>query len=138
MASGTANRWNKEGDFVIYAGATRSLSTLELVVHRSSINPALSYKMMVISVSAESDQIIQITKEKLPANWRSIHGYTKLQQTGNDWYSCNRSLLLQVPSAVIPQEFNFIINTKHPEFQDRVAISAIEDYFWDSRLIENL
>ena len=43
-ASGTANRWNKKDQFVIYTGGSRSLSTLETVAHRSAINLSSPYK----------------------------------------------------------------------------------------------
>ncbi|WP_313255113.1 hypothetical protein [Empedobacter sp.] len=50
QASGVANRWNKNDEFVIYTGSSRALSTLELVVHRSSISIDNSYKLLVIEI----------------------------------------------------------------------------------------
>ncbi len=48
-SSGKPNRWNKDNEFVIYTGSSRSLSTLELVVHRKSIKPFANYRLLVIS-----------------------------------------------------------------------------------------
>ncbi len=45
-------------------------------------------------------------------------------------------MILRVPSAVIPQEYNYIINTRHPDFLTKVKLLRIEDYFWDERLMD--
>jgi len=104
-SSGSANRWNKDGQFVIYTGSSRSLSSLELIVHRAAIKPTVNYKVMI------------------------IEAYSKLQNIGSAWYLEQRSLALKVPSAIIPQEYNYIINMKHPEFKGKVKLLKVEDYF---------
>jgi RES domain-containing protein len=134
-ASGNANRWNLSGQFVIYAGSSRSLSTLELVVHRGSIAPLDEYKVMVISVADEDHLYHQIPTRTLPANWRSFAAYFELQKMGAQWFREQTSLILKVPSAVIPYEFNYLINTEHPLFKEKVALVRTEEYFWDSRLL---
>ncbi|WP_461126367.1 RES family NAD+ phosphorylase [Spirosoma aerophilum] len=57
-SSGSADRWNSKGQQVIYTGTSRSLSSLELVVHRGGIQPTSSHKVMVISV-ADDDYLMQ-------------------------------------------------------------------------------
>ncbi|UHG94451.1 RES family NAD+ phosphorylase [Spirosoma oryzicola] len=134
-SSGSANRWNLKGQQVIYTGSSRSLSSLELVVHRGAIQPATKYKVMVISIADEDYLIKQIQQKDLPANWRSLAGYTALQTIGSTWYNSQESLVLKVPSAVIVYEYNYVINTEHPDFNRNVQIVRTEDYFWDSRLL---
>jgi RES domain-containing protein len=134
-SSGSANRWNLRGQLVIYTGCSRSLSSLELVVHKGAVKPGFVYKVMVISVADDDYLTRQIKINELPANWRSIAAYSELQKMGSDWYTKSDSLLLKIPSAIIPQEFNYIINTEHPEFKDKVSLVRTEDYFWDSRLL---
>jgi len=132
--SGAASRWNHEGECVIYAGSSRSLSTLELVVHRNSIEELSAYEMMVISVADDEDLIEQIRIENLPDNWRSFRAYSMLQELGSAWYRRQRTLFLRVPSAVIPQEYNYILNTRHPLFSKNVTLVRNEEYFFDERL----
>ena len=132
--SGSANRWNVTGQQVLYAGSARSLSTLELVVHRSSIKPSASYKVMVLSIADEDHLVKQVHIADLPADWRKIAAYGRLQTIGSHWYTRQESLLLKVPSAIIIQEYNYVINTTHPEFAAKVKIVRTEDYFWDDRL----
>lgn len=134
-ASGSANRWNDDNQYIIYTGSSRSLATLELVVHRNNIIPAFAYRVMIISIADEEELITPILQSNLPKNWRSNTGYPVLQKMGSDWYKSKQSLVLKVPSAIISQEYNYLINTKHPDFLDKVTLVRTEDYFWDERLI---
>ena len=134
-ASGSANRWNLRGQKVIYTGSSRSLSTLELIVHRSAIQPSKPYKLLVISIDLLEAEYQKIQLDQLPNNWRNLQAYSQLQLIGSNWYKAQNSLLLEVPSAVIPQESNYIINTEHPDFSKKIRINRIEDYFWDNRLL---
>jgi RES domain-containing protein len=134
-SSGSANRWNTRGKQVIYTGSSRSLSSLELVVHRGSIEPTTAYKVMVISIADDDYLIKQIQVKDLPSNWRTLAGYPALQKIGSSWYDSQETLLLKVPSAIIVYEYNYIINTEHPDFKNKVQLTRIEDYFWDVRLL---
>jgi len=134
-ASGAANRWNAAGQYVLYSGSSRSLSTLELVVHRGAIQPTKNYRMMVISVADEDDLVQQVHLRDLPHDWRKLAAYPVLQQLGSDWYTNQQSLLLKVPSAIITQEYNYLISVTHPDFEKKVQLVRTEDYFWDGRLL---
>lgn len=135
LASGVANRWNKNDEFVIYTGSSRALSALELVVHRSSISINNSYKLLVIELKAEGKDIAEVQLSDLPMNWQSVKSYPALQQIGSDWYQKQRSLVLKVPSAIVSKEFNYLINTKHPDFVKKVSIKEVENFLWDERLL---
>ncbi|MBF0595929.1 RES family NAD+ phosphorylase [Faecalibacter rhinopitheci] len=134
-ASGVGNRWNKNDEFIIYTGSSRSLSTLELVVHRSGITIDNSYKLLVIEIDCSTDEVLEVTNKDLPKNWRTVEAYPKLQEIGSNWYQSYKHLILKVPSAVIPKEYNYLIHTKHPDFNQKVKIHEIEDYQWDKRLL---
>ncbi len=90
---------------------------------------------MVISIAEEDYLTKQIQIKNLPNNWRSFAAYSTLQNIGSEWYTAQESLVLKVPSAVIPIEYNYMINTEHPEFISKVSLIRAEDYFWDSRLL---
>lgn len=133
-ASGNANRWNKRGQNVIYTGASRSLVTLESIVHKSSIKPTTQYKVIVISVSDNENLVKRVLIKELPPNWQRLAAYPILQAIGGEWYEKKETLILQVPSAIIPYEFNFVINVDHPAFRKNIKLIRIEDYFFDDRL----
>jgi RES domain-containing protein len=132
--SGAANRWNLKGQFVLYTGCSRLLATLELVVHMGPATPKDSYQVMIIHIPDNDELYTQIRSRDLPANWRGMAAYGLLQAMGSHWYNEQESLVLKVPSAVIPQEFNFVINTVHPLFAANIKLVSYEEYFWDTRL----
>jgi len=135
LASGAPNRWNIKNEYVIYSGSSRSLATLELIVHRNFIQPKVKYKVLVITLSDDKKLIRKITPKELPKNWRQFSAYAALQQKGSQWYKSKQSLVLKVPSAVIPKEYNYILNTEHQDFKNNVQIKTSENYFWDERLL---
>jgi RES domain-containing protein len=133
-ASGRAHRWNFDDQFVIYTGSSRSLSSLELIVNENAIVPAFRYKVMIISIADDESLFTHVLQSTLSRSWRSMMAYSTLQQIGSQWYSSKKSLFLKVPSAVVPKEYNYIINTTHPDFESKVSLVRSEDYFWDERL----
>src|ERR1700756_1138047 len=134
-ASGKAARWNKDHQFVLYTGNTRSLSALESVVHFNGVVPTHSYKTMVIVLADDEKLYTKKQVKDLPANWRTLNAYAALQDIGSEWYKSEQSLILMVPSVIIPQEFNCIINTRHPDFTAKnVLLLRTEDFIWDERL----
>jgi len=135
IPSGIANRWNDRGQKVVYAGSSRSLATLEMVVHRIALIPTQTYKVLVISIPDDDRFVKQVRASNLPDNWRTLAAYPSLQKIGSDWYKKRETLLLKVPSAVIPLEHNFIINTEHPDYEAAIKLVRAEDCFWDERLI---
>jgi RES domain-containing protein len=134
IASGFANRWNSKGQKVIYCASSRSLASLELLVHMSRIIPGEPYVMVAISIHKPALMITDTPLRSLPENWRSMGALGTLQKSGSLWYDRQTSLALRVPSIVIPEEYNYMINTEHPKFQTHISILHQEDHFWDKRL----
>ena len=93
---------------------------------------------MVISIADDDYLVKQIQIKDLPKDWRSIAAYPNLQSIGSEWYTSRTTLVLKIPSAVISLEYNYVINTEHPDFLSKVSLVRLEDYFWDPRLFENV
>ena len=91
--------------------------------------------MMIISISDDQQLYSEIKITSLPSNWRKIAAYSDLQEIGSEWYKSKSSLILKVPSAIIPYESNYIINAEHPDFAKNVRLVRTEEYFWDDRLL---
>lgn len=129
------NRWNLDGQEVIYAGSSRALSSLEVLVHLNFIKPDYVQKVAIIHLPDDAHYYRIVSADELPAEseWRFYSAYPALQKIGSDWYNSQETLILQVPSAVITAEYNFVINARHPDFR-KVKIVEIEEYFWDDRL----
>ncbi len=125
-------RWNPKGISVIYTSESRTLAALEFFVHlnRTVIPPGLSLASIEIPDQASGKEI---TIEELPRIWRSYPAPLELANIGASWIRSKESLLLRVPSVIIPPEKNILINTAHPEMTG-VRITRVEPYSPDPRL----
>jgi len=126
-------RWNRRNIPVVYSSENRSLATVEFLVHVSlSIVPNdLSIACLEIPDNVVSEQI---SINDLPENWREYPAPPELAKLGSEWALEKRSLLLRVPSVVVPNEFNILINPRHQEIYT-VTLSRVERYTFDSRLL---
>jgi RES domain-containing protein len=110
-------RWHHRGHLIVYTSASLSLASLEIWVHVDARQPIPSY----ISVSANIPDDLSIERlplAALPDDWRGREGrdFSVTRKLGTDWLIRRSSAVLQVPSAVIPGEFNYLLNPKHPDF----------------------
>ena len=129
--SGFEGRWNSKGKLVLYASENIATSLLENIIYRTGIGFNNDYKIMVIYHPEEN--IEQIITSNLPKDWRSMESYDQLQKIGDSWYDEQRSLCLKVPSSILPDNYNVIFNTTHPEFKN-VKLIDVLDYEPDERL----
>ncbi|MBE2274102.1 MAG: RES family NAD+ phosphorylase [Flavobacteriales bacterium] len=129
--SGFEGRWNSKGKLVLYASENIATSLLENIIYRTGIGFNNDYKIMVIYHPEE--HIEQIITSNLPKDWRSMESYDQLQKIGDSWYDEQRSLCLKVPSSILPDNYNVIFNTTHPEFKN-VKLIDVLDYEPDERL----
>jgi RES domain-containing protein len=134
IASGRAARWNSNGHFMVYTASSRALACLENVVHRHSFGKDDLFKVMVI-VIPDDLAIAEIKKGELPKNWSEYTNYASCQALGDSWLNNNDTPVLRIPSSIIPQEFNYLINPQHPDFR-KIAIHGIENFSFDERLVK--
>ncbi|GEO03910.1 hypothetical protein AAE02nite_15740 [Adhaeribacter aerolatus] len=133
-APGFSGRWNYDGQFVIYAGSTRSLASMENMVHKMG-QGVLGSRFVVMVLEIPDDiPVTTITVEQLPPTWKLESSYALSQPLGAAWYEAGETLLLKVPSAVVPAEYNFVINSRHPDFT-KVKIKRKEPFVYDYRFI---
>jgi RES domain-containing protein len=133
QASGIAARWNRKGQKVIYTAESRSLACLENVVHSSKMGLMGLFKILIIEIPDSLK--MEISEEKaLPASWKKTDNYRDCQKIGSLWFSSGKTAILKVPSALVPQESNYILNTLHPDFQSIRLVEA-EEFYFDSRII---
>src|SRR5438876_4625321 len=112
FASGNAARWNSKDVKVIYTAGSRALACLENVVHRNSRGLQESFRTILIEIP-DSLKIIVIEKSKLIPEWQNFANMPYTQQLGDKWVKDATSAILQVPSVIIPEEYNYILNPAH-------------------------
>jgi RES domain-containing protein len=123
-------RWNNKGSYILYTAATPALALLETVVHVNTI-PVSGYCMATIELPGAN--ILVLTENDLPRNWQHNPPPSSLKKIGDRFIKEGLVLALQLPSAIIPQDHNILINPKHPEFK---KVRLIEKRFipFDERL----
>ena len=126
-------RWNRKNTPAIYSAENRSLAAVEFLVH---VPLSIVPKNLSIACLEIPDDIVpeQIQMSRLPNNWRDYPAPPESADLGSEWALSTRSLLLRVPSVVVADEFNILINPKHPDIT-RVAISHVENFIFDRRLL---
>ncbi len=136
FASGMEGRWNAEGNKVIYCAESIALAFLENMIRRQGVGFNNDFKIMIIQVP--DDLKISIINDKdLKSGWRSLDNYFQCQELGNKWYLDGKTLLLKVPSAVLPEEFNFVINTLHDDYR-KIKLVEVTTLVPDERIEEIL
>lgn len=130
--SGFPARWNSKGVYILYTASSRALACLENLVHRSGEGLNRNFKITVIRVP-DNCTIETISSEELPKLWYKKENTHHCRIIGDGWFNNGKSLLLQVPSAIIREETNVLINPNHPEIE-AVSVSDIVDFEFDERL----
>ncbi len=106
-------RWNTRGTAVVYLAGSLSLAALELLVHID--NRRALQEHCAVPVSFDEGLVLHVNRGDLPEDWTSPGAIPKTQALGDAWVGSNASVLLAVPSAVIPQELNFLFNPEHSQ-----------------------
>lgn len=132
QASGREARWNSKGVFVIYTAASRSLACLENLVHRSGQGLDRNFKTMIIEIP-ESVKVQALYPESLQGNWKSYLMQKHTRAIGDNWIKSGDTAVLKVPSAIVPDEYNFLLNPAHQDFA-QIKLSGSEDFSFDRRL----
>lgn len=132
VSSGNEGRWNSRGAKVIYSAGSRSLACLENIVHRNGIGFDQLYRAMIIEVP-DNLPVKEVSLNQLPEGWTNLFSAKITRSMGDEWYAGNETPVLKVPSAIIPAENNYILNTLHPLFK-RVKLLYTEPFLFDTRL----
>ena len=124
-------RWNPRGYAAIYLAQHLSLAILELIVHLDDHDDINDFR--AIPVTFEASRVYRLTKARLPQNWFKIPIPEQPQAAGKKWLEDGQSLILEVPSVVVPSESNYVINPRHPDFP-KLAIGSPQPLHIDIRL----
>jgi RES domain-containing protein len=133
-ARAAGGRWNRRGTAVVYTSATLSLAVLEYFVNL----PAAAAPPDLVAISAEVPEGIPISSldaEDLPRGWRKYPAPKALADLGTRWVEGAGTAILAVPSAVVPQEKNYLINPAHPRFAEilpgKPELLSLDSRMWN-------
>jgi len=128
-------RWNAAGMPVVYLSGNLSLAVLEILVHIESVE-ALE-RFVCIPVEFAAAEVTRVDAARLPGGWRAFPASESTRRLGADWHRGGSSVVLGVPSAVIPEERNYLVNPGHPHFA-RIRPGVARPLPFDSRLLKHL
>lgn len=123
-------RWNNMGIYLLYTSSSRSLAIVESLAHLTEVNNIEEYAMLVLYVPDDITRT-SYTGKKLVKGWQN--NFTYSQTVGDTWAKENRSLILEVPSVIVPKEYNFLVNPLNKEYE-KLKLIEIETFSFDSRL----
>lgn len=124
-------RWNGKGQYALYCAEHISLAVLEIVVNYNSTLMSIRPIYHLIEIQIPENAITQIDNSVLKKNWQHDIEYT--QYIGDQFLLSQSALALKIPSAVIPEEYNYLINPMHNEFK-KIKVASNKVYGLDNRL----
>jgi RES domain-containing protein len=132
-AAKTGNRWNKVGTPLVYCASSISLASLELLAHLGEIARLRNYYLLRVTVSeAAWNARITVDAKKMPT-WNAVPSGIASMTYGTDWANSMSSLLLDVPSVIIPEERNIHINPRHVD-ASAVRVTVVRQFQFDPRM----
>jgi RES domain-containing protein len=136
MCAGTARyggRWNPIGVPALYASASIGLCALEKFVH---IGPAPAPQLMLVAVDVPNHtSFFRPAENQLPSGWANLPASAAAQLFGAAWLSGKTELGMFVPSVLVPEESNLVINPGHTDFS-RVTLTVIRPFSFDLRMFK--
>lgn len=124
-------RWNRPGTAVIYASRTIAIAALEKFVHTAGIVPP---DLVLVRIALPDDHSAEEPDvADLPREWNLVPAGPPSMDFGTTWVRERRSLLLYVPSVLVPEERIAVLNPAHPEFAG-VAMSIQRGFAFDPRM----
>ena len=125
-------RWHTRGRRIIYTATSTPLAILEIAVNLRQAKIIPDY--VIVEVDIPDESIVALPDEKLPKGWDATDSDPIISRAiGDKWLAGTVSLALQVPSVVVPNQYNILINPLHPEF-DRVSFTDPAPFPFDARI----
>lgn len=123
-------RWNKKGRAVLYCSEVPALALLEIVVN---IPPMFQSDLQLLTLEIPDKKVKSIEKEKLPENWFHYPAPRILAEIAEEYYTDYELLGIKVPSALVHQQYNILINPHSNHFSEIKIISSAP-FIFDPRL----
>jgi len=131
-AEKTGGRWNSKGVAMVYTSESRALCTAEIAVHIPLGIMPKDFKLITVEIP-DSIKIFELSVNDLPKDWNSIPHSGKTQELGDKFIRENKHVVMKVPSAVVQDDFNYLINSNHKDAKN-VKIIKLESFVFDQRM----
>jgi RES domain-containing protein len=144
-------RWNSKGTRILYTAESMALSMIEALAHITMVNQKRAYCWVVLEANglvehqpgalgeeelqpAPENWFGQIDVDDLPADFRTNPGPDALRAIGDQFIAEGKYLALKVPSVVVPDSFNYLLNPGHALF-NKLMVENVQEVSFDQRLV---
>jgi len=124
-------RWNHVATACIYASMSRALAVLEFAVNVSIDEIPQDLAIVTFDIPDNGHKIF--TVDQLPHGWNSADAFEITRNFGTPFLEKAEHLMMRMPSVIIPEEYNLLINPAHPDMK-KVTIDNITRFSFDARL----
>lgn len=122
-------RWNSKGVRMVYTSTSIALASLEVLVHTDGLPIPKGMILLTFEVQEKYVQLL----DNPPLNWNEIPPKGAAKVVGDEFVRSEKVLGLKVPSAIIPEEYNVLLNPMHTDM-NKVKLISQRDYAFDGRL----
>ncbi|WP_447640970.1 RES family NAD+ phosphorylase [Paracnuella aquatica] len=126
-------RWNSLHTRLVYTAVSRSLAILEVAVHLDLSEDLPTDRYIVEIEIPDSIEIAEVSLENLPSNWNAKPPILETQYIGDDFVDQNITAVLKVPSCIVQDEYNYLINPHHPAAK-LIKVKSSKPFVFDERL----
>ncbi|HRN76216.1 RES family NAD+ phosphorylase [Ottowia sp.] len=134
-ARATGGRWNERGTALVYASSSRALACLETVVHLGGgVALPLNRYLVRIDVPAACWAARTVFDAARHVGWDALPAGRVSIAWGTAWAASSASLLAQVPSVIVPEEHNLLLNPRHPDAA-QLRVRKLRRWLYDPRAV---
>ncbi len=132
-AAATGGRWNRKRTPLVYASASRALACLETVVHLGSAALPLNRYLVRIMLPAALWEARSIFEPATHVGWDALPAGRVALDWGHAWSTARQTLLAEVPSVIVPEESNYLLNPRHSD-AGKIRSEKIRKWTYDPRV----
>jgi RES domain-containing protein len=129
------SRWASKGQLVSYAADHIATATLEKIA--AVTRPDLLMQMVYVKAEVDAAYIDILPEDEWPDDWDTLPATDGTRTVGDAWLDARNNLLLRVPSVVLPDSYNYVINAAHPD-ADALVVQKTSPLLLDNRILRDL
>lgn len=129
-------RWHRKGTPVVYAASSIALACLETIVHFGVSDLPLNRYLVEIEIPDDLLTMSEVFNVVRNVGWDALPAGKVSLDVGETWVKANASAVMIVPSVIVPEERNFLINPMHPH-ATRIRARKVRRWTYDSRLVRS-
>ena len=132
-AKQSGGRWNRPGNAMLYCASNISLAVLETFIHLKAGGLPLNRYLVELKIP-DAVWARATLRDAPPVGWDAIPTGKVSLDEGDRWLKANYSALLIVPSVIVSEERNVLINPLHPDAQ-QIKARKVRKWAYDPRLM---